>query len=116
MTSWYSTTQAPSSHVSNDIEDAVHHVIIQAINESEIGQLEKEQARLVVERSVRAVLADRYPEVVGDFKEDIVSHVVDDVTGLGPIESLVRDASISEIMVNAPDIIYFEREGIIYES
>jgi len=41
---------------------------------------------------------------------------VDDAIGLGPLEPLVNDPTISEIMVNSPDEIYFERDGIIYLS
>ena len=46
----------------------------------------------------------------------VVRRVIDDAIGLGPLEPLVKDASISEVMVNAPDEIYFERDGIIYLS
>ena len=61
-------------------------------------------------------MAEQFPQLVGDTKEEVVAHVVDDVTGLGPIEPLLRDPSISEVMVNAPDEVYYERDGIIYES
>ena len=61
-------------------------------------------------------MADLFPQLVGDTKEEVVSHVVDEVTGHGPIEPLLRDPSISEVMVNAPDEVYYERDGIIYES
>jgi len=61
-------------------------------------------------------VADLFPQLVGDTKEEVVSHVVDEVTGHGPIEPLLRDPSISEVMVNAPDEVYYERDGIIYES
>jgi pilus assembly protein CpaF len=42
--------------------------------------------------------------------------VVDEVVGLGPIEPLLRDPTISEVMVNAPDEVYYERDGIICEA
>lgn len=61
-------------------------------------------------------MAELFPQIVGDTKEEVVAHVVDDVTGHGPIEPLLRDPSVSEVMVNAPDEVYYERDGIIYES
>jgi len=61
-------------------------------------------------------VSEQFPQLVGDAKEEVVAHVVDEVTGLGPIEPLVRDPSISEVMVNAPDEVYYERDGVIYES
>ena len=38
------------------------------------------------------------------------------VLGFGPIEPLLRDNSVSEVMINAPDVVYFERDGILYQS
>jgi len=61
-------------------------------------------------------VAELFPQIVGDTKEEVVAHVVDEVTGHGPIEPLLRDPSVSEVMVNAPDEVYYERDGIIYES
>jgi len=46
----------------------------------------------------------------------VVSAVTDEVLGLGPIETLLRDPSVSEVMVNAPDLIYFERDGKLQRS
>lgn len=53
---------------------------------------------------------------MGEAKESAITHVVNEVTGLGPIEPLIRDRSISEVMVNAPDEVYYERDGIIHQS
>src|SRR4030042_1625666 len=46
----------------------------------------------------------------------LVERVVGEPLELGPIEPLVKDASISEVMVNAPDEVYYERDGVIYLS
>jgi len=56
------------------------------------------------------------PRVYGEERELLVQRVVDEALELGPIEPLVKDASISEIMVNAPDEVYYERDGVIYLS
>ena len=52
----------------------------------------------------------------GEEKERIVQRVVDEAIALGPIEPLLADPSISEVMVNAPDEVYYERDGVIYLS
>jgi pilus assembly protein CpaF len=56
------------------------------------------------------------PGIVGAVRDDLVKAVADEVLGLGPIECLVNDKTVSEIMVNAPETVFYEREGRIYLS
>jgi pilus assembly protein CpaF len=99
-----------------EIEDSLHQKLIREINEGQLQGLDRSQARRLVERLARQLLSENYANVVGDTKEDLVARVVDEVTGLGPIESLVQDPKVSEIMVNAPDEVFYEKDGVIYES
>ncbi|MBV8083532.1 MAG: CpaF family protein [Chloroflexi bacterium] len=46
----------------------------------------------------------------------VIGEIADDVLGFGPIQPLLDDASVSEIMVNRHDRVYFEREGILHLS
>jgi pilus assembly protein CpaF len=98
------------------IEEHLHQALIRDIDESVLRGLDKDQARTQVERAARILAAELYPGLVGDAKEEAVCRVVDEVLGLGPIEPLLDDPSISEVMVNAPDEVYYERDGIIYDS
>ena len=45
--------------------------------------------------------------------EDMFNEVVDEIVGFGPIEKLLRDPTISEVMVNGPKQVYIERKGKI---
>ncbi|HWT71945.1 MAG TPA: ATPase, T2SS/T4P/T4SS family [Oxalicibacterium sp.] len=49
-------------------------------------------------------------------KESLVKRVLDEVVGLGPLEDLIADESVSEIMVNAHDEIFIERKGQLMKS
>jgi pilus assembly protein CpaF len=81
-----------------------------------IEQLGPDSGRQAVEAATRTLIAEVAPALYGERKEMVVKRVVDDAVGLGPIEPLVKDPSVSEVMVNSPDEIYFERDGIIYLS
>ncbi|HXH22378.1 MAG TPA: CpaF family protein [Dehalococcoidia bacterium] len=117
MSLWQSVAPAQRARDEDDeILETLHQRIIRAVHESNMQGVDKAQARSLVEQATRRLLSDEFPGVVGDRKEDIIAAVVDEVTGLGPIEKLVRDSSVSEVMVNGPDEVYFERDGIIYES
>ena len=99
-----------------EIEDQLHQRLIRDIDESVLRGLDPEQIREEVARATRVLATNLFPELMGDAKELAIEHVVDEVTGLGPIQPLLRDNTISEIMINGPKEVYFERNGIIYES
>ena len=99
-----------------EIEDQLHQRLIRDIDESVLRGLDPEQIREEVARATRALATNLFPELMGDAKELAIEHVVDEVTGLGPIQPLLRDNTISEIMINGPKEVYYERDGIIYES
>ncbi|MDI7252488.1 MAG: CpaF family protein [Actinomycetota bacterium] len=48
--------------------------------------------------------------------QEILQKLLDDILGLGPLESLMRDEEITEIMVNGPHRIYVERNGVLLPS
>ncbi len=91
----------------------VHQRLIEEMDASAIEKLPPDQARAIVEKAALAVIREIAPEVVGVDRDDLISHVADEVVGLGPIEGMLSDPSISEVMVNAADNVFYERDGLI---
>ncbi|MDO8616505.1 MAG: CpaF family protein [Dehalococcoidia bacterium] len=94
----------------------MHQMLIEELDADQISAMPTDERRRVVEQAAETLLRREMPSVGGITRDQIVARVVDEVVGLGPIDTLMRDPSISEVMVNAPDEIYFEREGILYLS
>ncbi len=94
----------------------MHQMLIDELDADQISSMPAEERRRVVEQAAETLLRREMPSVGGITRDQIVARVVDEVVGLGPIDALMRDPSISEVMVNAPDEVYFEREGILYLS
>ena len=94
----------------------IHQMLIEELDADQISAMPADDRRRVVEQSAETLLRRELPNVGGITRDQIVSRVVDEVVGLGPIDALLRDVSISEVMVNAPDEVFFEREGILYLS
>lgn len=106
----------PLSPEDERIVHQVHKNLIREVDLAAMERLGPERAREAVEVAIRALVTTEAPDLYGERKEMVVRRVLDDAVGLGPLEPLVKDSSISEIMVNSPDEIYFERDGIIYLS
>src|SRR4030042_5710471 len=88
---------------------AVHQRLIEDMDAPAIEKLPADEAREIVEKAARAMMREIAPAVVGVERDLLISHVADEVLGLGPIEGMVCDPSISEGRVTAVDNIEHER-------
>ena len=106
-----------SARLGEELEQLVYRFHQRLIDELEAEKLEAmppDKRRQAVQEAVKALLARESLNAL--VRDAVATRVVDEVVGLGPIEPLLRDSSISEVMVNAPDEVYFERDGIMYQS
>ena len=71
------------------------------------------ERRLRVREEAMAVLRERGAILPARDLARVVNEVSDDVVGFGPIEFLLKDPSVTEVMVNGPDDVFVEREGRI---
>jgi len=99
-----------------ELKYKLHQRLIEELDPSKLDGLEPAKAREAVESSARALIAEEMPGIVGMTRDELVTAVADEVLGLGPIEPMLRDNSISEIMVNAPDTVFYEKDGRLYLS
>jgi pilus assembly protein CpaF len=105
---------APSEDL--DLVFRLHQRLLQDMDAEAVEKLEPGRAREAVEAVARALVKEVAPSVYGEEREILVQRVLDEAVALGPIQPLVTDPSISEVMVNAPDEVYIERDGVIYLS
>jgi len=75
-----------------------------------------EEVRRVLERIFNEALAEDNLPLSRAERSDLFEQLVANILGYGPIEPLLRDESITEILVNGPDLVYVERNGILEES
>ncbi len=72
--------------------------------------------RQTAEQLLLDLLQERGETLLLRERERILAAALDEVLGLGPLEPLLRDPTVSEIMVNGPDAVYVERDGLIEET
>jgi pilus assembly protein CpaF len=100
----------------NELKFTLHQRLIEELEPTKLQGLAPERAREAVIAAARSLIAQEMPGIVGVVRDELVQSVADEVLGLGPIEPLIKDAAISEVMVNAPDQIFYEKEGRLYLS
>jgi len=99
-----------------EMKAKIHSQILQEIDLESLNKLQEKIARTRVGDAIRELLhRDRTPLALSE-RERMVNEIVDELFGLGPIEPLLADAAVSDILVNGPDRIYVERGGILEKT
>jgi pilus assembly protein CpaF len=93
------------------LKQQLHHQLIAGMDLSVLGSLDKEQLRAEVRR-VADELCRRSSSLLNRTERDrMVNEVLDETFGLGPLEPLLNDPTITDILVNGPNTVYVERRG-----
>ncbi|MGO8746490.1 MAG: CpaF family protein [Thermoguttaceae bacterium] len=89
----------------------IHQEVISALTPSTIGGMGDDALRNEVRRQAEALCQQRADLLSLAERERLVNEVLDETFGLGPLEALMRDPEISDILINGPKTIYIERRG-----
>ena len=98
------------------IKAEVHQQVIGRMDLNALGGLDESDLRIEVHRACEQILDERSDLLNKEDRERIFREVIDETFGLGPLEPLLADDSISEIMINGPDTIYIEKNGRLQRS
>jgi pilus assembly protein CpaF len=99
-----------------EVKDRVHAAVIAELGpQLANAELDQDVLRGRVRGEVTARLREERGIAVAD-RERLVEEITDDTLGHGPIEKLLADESVTEIMVNGPHDIWVERRGRLYET
>ncbi len=94
-----------------EIRTRVHRKLLERLNLSTLSTRDEEEAVTEVRKIVRGLLDSEATPLNLEEREELVEQVLHEVFGLGPLEPLVNDPSISDILVNTYDQVYVERDG-----
>ena len=94
-----------------EMKARLHRTLINRMDLTKLGALSTEQAHAEVSRLAESVLAQEGMPLSAADRERLVNDVKHELFGLGPLETLLADPTISDILVNAHGKIYIERRG-----
>jgi pilus assembly protein CpaF len=100
-------------HSFQEMKSRLHRTLINRMDLTKLSSLTSEQVHAEVSRLAEIVLAQEAMPLSASERERLVNDVQHELFGLGPLEPLLKDPTISDILVNAHDTIYIERRGKI---
>ena len=108
-----SVADGTGQHSFQEMKARLHRTLINRMDLTKLSALTPEQVHAEVSRLAEAVLAQEAMPLSVSERERLVNDVQHELFGLGPLEPLLKDPTISDILVNSHNTIYIERRGKI---
>ncbi|HEX8336915.1 MAG TPA: CpaF family protein [Pyrinomonadaceae bacterium] len=98
-------------NVYQEMKARLHRAIINRMDLTKLGQLDAEQLHAEVSRLVEDMIAVENAPLSAGERERLIGEVRHELFGLGPLEPLLADPEVCDILVNSPKQVYIERRG-----
>ena len=95
------------------VKAAIHRKLIQKLNLDRLTEVNREDVRREVTQILEALVVGESTPMNLQERERLAQEVLDEVFGLGPLEPLLADPTVSDILVNTYKRVYVERKGIL---
>ena len=99
-----------------DLKSKVHRNLLHSLNSETLRLISKERLRGEIGSAVEHLLLQEKIPMTLPERERIIEEILDEVFGLGPLEPLLKDPSITDILVNNHAKVYVERNGVLYRT
>jgi pilus assembly protein CpaF len=94
----------------------LHSTLLSSIDLEKLASVDDKQARRAVATMIQEVIGARKIPLNAAEKEQVENDLLDEVFGLGPLEPLLKDPAVSDILVNNRNVVYVERRGILEKT
>ena len=105
-----------SFKVYQDLKSTVHRDLLNKLDLEKVATVRDERTRAQALAVIQGLVAGLQTPLSGRERERLALEVLDEVFGLGPLEPLLQDPSINDILVNGHKLVYVERAGILEET
>jgi pilus assembly protein CpaF len=95
------------------VKATIHRKLIQKLNLERLTEANREDVRHEVSQLLESLVLGESAPMNLQERERVVQEVMDEVFGLGPLEPLLADPSVSDILVNTHKRVYVERKGLL---
>jgi pilus assembly protein CpaF len=91
----------------------IHRTLLAKIDLEKLASVNNGKARQAIAAVIQNIIAQEGVPLSATEKENLQAELIDEIFGLGPLEPLLKDPTISDILVNRRDLVYVERAGIL---
>ena len=103
-------------HSFQGIKSRIHRRLLERLNLSNLDKLTREQVTDAIRKVVLDLIGQESVPLNFEEREELVKQVLDEIFGLGPIQPLIEDPDISDVMVNTWKSVFIERNGKIEKT
>ncbi|MDX1566239.1 MAG: CpaF family protein [Longimicrobiales bacterium] len=98
------------------IKSHIHRRLLERLNLSNLDRLDRDAVKQTIRGLVRELLASEGIPLNVDERDELIRQLLDEIFGLGPLQPLMEDPEIADILVNTADTIYVEKNGKLERS
>ena len=99
-----------------ELKFTLHRKLLDRINLETLSTMAGERMRIEVRVAVARLVEEEKTPLSLVEKDRVIDEILDEVFGLGPLEPLLQDNTISDILVTGPKLVYVERAGKLYRT
>ncbi|MFC3283394.1 CpaF family protein [Litchfieldella rifensis] len=104
------------SSAEQECKQALFRKLVKVLDLSLLGTLDEREARLQIQQVCESMMREESLPFNASVRQRIVAELQDEVLGLGPLEALLADKSVSDILVNGTAPIFVERSGKLEQT
>jgi pilus assembly protein CpaF len=104
-------TDAANAHALQQIKGRIHRKLLERLNLSNLDRLDRQQVADAIRKVVHDLITSESLPLNFEERDAVVNQVLDEIFGLGPLEPLIQDPEVSDILVNTYKQVYIERHG-----
>src|ERR1700730_15211715 len=99
-----------------ELKFTLHRKLLDRINLEALSSMAGERVRAEIRSAVAKLVEEEKTPLSLVEKDRVIEEILDEVFGLGPLEPLLQDPTISDILVTTPHLVYVERGGKLYRT
>ena len=110
------TSTGPRGADLQTLKTRIHRRLLERLNLSNLDMVDRDEAERVITEVTRELLAWEKIPLNRDERDALVAQILDEIFGLGPLEPLMQDPEITDILVNTYNQVYVERQGTLHPT